>query len=134
MAVLILPSRIESTERVQQFIEDLVENHQQFSSIFANILTVVAETVSNAIEHGNRFDATKVVSISYQIDSNTLTFKIADQGKGFDYTKVPDPTLPENIEKLSGRGIYIMQHLADSIKYEDNGSTVVVTFIAPETI
>lgn len=134
MAVLILPSRIESTDRVQQFIEDLVENHNQFSSIFANILTAIGETVSNAIEHGNRFDASKVVSISYQVDGNTLTFKITDQGKGFDYTNVPDPTLPENIEKLSGRGIYIMHHLADSIEYEDNGSTVVVTFIAPETI
>ena len=57
-----------------------------------------------------------------------LVFTIKDQGAGFDFDNLPDPTEPENIEKPHGRGIYLMKHLADKVKFSDNGRAVELNF------
>ena len=57
-----------------------------------------------------------------------LKIKVTDEGPGFRPEKVPDPTTPENIEELNGRGIYLMSHLADKIKYSEKGNSVTMTF------
>ena len=51
-----------------------------------------------------------------------------DQGIGFDFTNLPDPTSPENLEKENGRGIFLMKNLSDDLVYEDNGSTCKIFF------
>ena len=56
-------------------------------------------------------------------------FTVIDQGPGFDYDTLPDPTAPENLEKIGGRGIFLMKHLADEVKFENEGRTVQLHFI-----
>jgi len=73
-------------------------------------------------------DKTKDVIISYAIDEKKIEFTIMDQGDGFDFSNVPDPTKPENLEKTHGRGIFLMHHLADEIDFDKNGSIVKMTF------
>ena len=46
-----------------------------------------------------------------------LRFTIQDEGTGFDYENVPDPTAPENIEKVGGRGIFLMKELSDEVSF-----------------
>ena len=60
--------------------------------------------------------------------SEEVEFVVEDEGEGFDLASVPDPTLPENIEKLSGRGIFLMRNLADEVSFENNGSKIKLTF------
>jgi serine/threonine-protein kinase RsbW len=57
-----------------------------------------------------------------------ISFRIADQGNGFNPQEIPDPTDPENIEKPNGRGIFLMKNLADKITFEENGRVVNLIF------
>ena len=80
--------------------------------------------------HGNDADETKQVEMSYELDDRgkNLSFIIKDEGPGFDYTKLPDPTAPENLEKTSGRGVFLMMQLADMVVFSDKGATVEMQF------
>ena len=84
--------------------------------------------MTNAIYHGNKSDPNKKVSIQYQLKNNNLSFVVADEGPGFDYYNLPDPTAPENLEKECGRGIFLMKHLTDQLIFADNGRVVELNF------
>lgn len=95
---------------------------------YGKILVSVMEAVNNAILHGNRSNPEKIVDIDISYNDNMLEITVTDEGPGFKPESVPDPTTPENIEELNGRGIYLMSHLADNIKYSEKGNSVTMTF------
>jgi serine/threonine-protein kinase RsbW len=86
------------------------------------------EAVNNAILHGNKGDISKIVDVEISADGNVFEVFVRDEGKGFEYDKLPDPTKPENIENLHGRGVFLMRHLADSIEYNESGNEVRMKF------
>jgi serine/threonine-protein kinase RsbW len=57
-----------------------------------------------------------------------IQFVVEDEGKGFDYEHLPDPTSPENIEKVGGRGIFLMKHLSDEVQFTERGKVVHLNF------
>src|SRR4029079_14928215 len=73
----------------------------------------VREGVANAINHGNRGDAGKRVSLEFTTTPaahpTEIVVCIRDQGKGFDPETVPDPLASENTLRTSGRGIFMMR-------------------------
>ena len=79
------------------------------------LLLAVTEATTNAIIHGNKSNSLKLVRIFVTIENSILTIKIKDEGHGFDPSKVPDPTNPENLLKDSGRGLYLMRVYMDSM-------------------
>ena len=91
-------------------------------------LVCVTEAVKNSIVHGHNSDLSKSVCIEYSFTEHQVSFKITDQGLGFDHYQVIDPTLPDNIEKESGRGIFLMNCLADQVIYNDKGNEVSLKF------
>ena len=95
---------------------------------YGKILVCAMEAVNNPILHGNHSNPEKIVDIELTFESNLLQIKVTDEGPGFRPEKVPDPTTPENIEELNGRGIYLMSHLADLIEYSNKGNSVTMTF------
>jgi serine/threonine-protein kinase RsbW len=95
---------------------------------YGKILVSTMEAVNNAIIHGNKSDPQKNVLVEIAFKKDELTVKITDEGNGFSPDKVPDPTLPENIEELNGRGVYLMSRLADKIRYNKKGNAVSMTF------
>jgi serine/threonine-protein kinase RsbW len=95
---------------------------------YGKILVCTMEAVNNAILHGNRSNPEKIVEVELSFENNSLQIKVTDEGAGFRPEKVPDPTTPENIEELNGRGIYLMSHLADLIEYSKKGNSVTMTF------
>ena len=95
---------------------------------YGKILVCTMEAVNNAILHGNRSNPEKIVDVELSFENNSLQIKVTDEGQGFRPEKVPDPTTPENIEELNGRGIYLMSHLADIIEYSGKGNSVTMTF------
>lgn len=123
-----ISSRTDSIILVERMIEDVCDVFTIGEEKFGNILISVTEAVNNAILHGNKNNPEKTVDISFRSNPEKITFIVRDQGNGFDATKIPDPTAPENLEKETGRGIYLMQHLADKVEYDDNGRAVVLTF------
>ncbi|HUV01015.1 MAG TPA: ATP-binding protein [Bacteroidales bacterium] len=95
---------------------------------YGKILVATLEAVNNAITHGNKANPEKFVNIEISIKGNEMSVKVTDEGKGFDPTTIPDPTMPENIEELSGRGVFLMKKLADAISFNDKGNSVTMKF------
>jgi len=121
-------SQPESINLVQKLIDDIKTEYDIHEECYGNMLVAVTEAVNNAIQHGNKYDADRKVSISYEVDSDQIAFTISDEGTGFDYMNIPDPTNPDNLEKPSGRGVFLMKHLADQIIFSDNGKVVELYF------
>ncbi|MGQ9847947.1 MAG: ATP-binding protein [Bacteroidales bacterium] len=120
------PSKIENINIVERLVDELTQQYRINSEIYGNMLVSMVEAVNNAIIHGNKLDESKSVKIEYEIDNNVFMFSIKDEGNGFDYKNIPDPTSPENIEKPHGRGIFLISHLVDELTFEDNGSKLCV--------
>ena len=125
---LVLPSSLESISKVEAFIARFYGNNDHIRDSYGNILIAITEGVTNSILHGNRNDLSKRIHLEMEVADSEVFFTISDEGDGFDYNNVPDPTLPENLEKLNGRGIFLMRSLADSISFEENGSKIKLTF------
>jgi serine/threonine-protein kinase RsbW len=79
----------------------------------------VRESVINAIKHGNREDAEKLVTVEFTFapvsDPLELVVRVLDQGEGFDPQEIADPLAPENLLKASGRGIFFMRSFMDDV-------------------
>ncbi len=126
--MLKLASDPKNVARVESFVEHLVDKYRISPDIYGNILISLTEAVTNAITHGNDNDKTKTVHVRLKKQNNILAFLISDEGRGFDFDNLPDPTAPENLLKLGGRGVFLMRQLSDNVVFYDNGSTVEICF------
>ena len=123
-----IPSITENIRIIESFIDNAKERFNLDDDIYGNIMIAVTESVNNAIMHGNKNDRSKSVKLSLSLNDNVINFKIQDEGIGFDFQNLPDPTSPENIDKPSGRGIFLMKHLSDEVNFGRNGSMVEMSF------
>lgn len=128
MDKLNIKSETKNITQVEHLIDDIIEKNNISSEVYGKALLAVIECVNNSIVHGNNSDPTKEVSIKYFLDATTLKFIITDEGDGFDFHSLPDPTLPENILKVSGRGIFLMKNLTDSLEFNDKGNEITLIF------
>jgi serine/threonine-protein kinase RsbW len=113
---------------IESFIDNAKERFHLNDDIYGNIMIAVTEAVNNAIKHGNEGDKSKNVSLSLFLNESMIKFTIKDEGKGFRYDNLPDPTAPENLEKIGGRGIFLMRHLSDEVQFKDDGRIVELSF------
>jgi serine/threonine-protein kinase RsbW len=123
-----VPSIPENIRIVESFIDNAKDAFEINDDIYGNIMVAVTESVNNAIIHGNKLDKQKIVVLELEQTENQLDFIVSDQGNGFDYQHLPDPTLEENLEKPGGRGLFLVKHLCDEVKFLNNGSSVKMTF------
>lgn len=126
---LTIPSHINNIHMVERFVEDLCDYYNINNNYFGNILTAVTEAVENAIFHGNKRDISKKVYLKFEIKPEGYSFKIKDQGDGFNLDTIPDPTdINGDFSKTEGRGLYIMKSLADNTIFHDTGNCVELIF------
>lgn len=123
-----IKSDIDSIPVVESFVDELSAEYKISEEMYGNIFIAVVEAATNAIKHGNKFDPSKYVFINADIDEDQLVISIKDEGLGFDYNNLPDPTLPENIEKFSGRGVYLIRNLSDNLEFYEGGTLVKLFF------
>ena len=123
-----VPSLSENIRMIESFIDNAKERFHLDDDIYGNIMIAVTEAVNNAIKHGNSNDKTKNVMLSLSLEESLIKFVVKDEGIGFDYNHLPDPTAPENIEKPGGRGIFLMKHLSDEVEFKDRGRVVELSF------
>lgn len=128
LIMLRLPSNPHNIAMVESFVERVVQRYKLTPDLYGNILISLTEAVNNAIIHGNHKDASKTVEISLQKEKDGLSFRVTDEGRGFDFTSIPDPTSPDRVMEVGGRGVFLMHQLADHLKYDNNGSTVELHF------
>jgi len=123
-----IPSLVENVRIIESFIDNAKDRFSLNDDVYGNIMIAVTESVNNAIRHGNAHNKDKNVYLSLSFKEDFITFIIKDEGSGFDYKNLPDPTAPENLDKPGGRGIFLMKHLCDEVNFLNNGSTVELTF------
>ena len=123
-----IASRMEGITEVEALINDICEDFGVEETHYGEILIAMTEAVNNAVVHGNKLNVNKMVDIEVRTDGPVLEFRVADQGPGFDYENIPDPTSPENIEKPNGRGVFLMRQLADSCEFEELGRIAILKF------
>lgn len=123
-----IASEINNLRVVERAIDEVSAELGINPENYGKILVCTMEAVNNAIIHGNKADRGKMVRIDITPEKEWLVISIEDQGSGFKPEEVPDPTIPENVEKLSGRGIFLMSRLADGIEFNDTGNCVTMKF------
>lgn len=121
-------SNTQNLRLIERLIDDVCEVYGVSEDCYGKMLVAVTEAVNNAIIHGNKDNPEKFVKIGFEADDNKLIFSITDEGQGFDPSSLPDPTDPSNIDKVSGRGVFLMSNLSDFIKFEQNGRKVLLGF------
>ena len=123
-----LSSNSEALTAVENLVDEICLELALNEDAYGNVLISVTEAVNNAIHHGNNNQETLVIELLVLHNSIEFCFSITDEGPGFDYINLPDPTAPENILKENGRGVFLMRNLADEVEFEDGGKKVILYF------
>lgn len=123
-----ISSEINNIVKVESFIESFTSHFHLSDALFGKVSLSVIEAVNNAILSGNKRDPKKRVTLIAECKETEFRVTVEDEGEGFDYTNIPDPTLPDNINKATGRGLYLMKTLSDELIFENNGARVTLVF------
>jgi serine/threonine-protein kinase RsbW len=106
-----------------QTLTDCITHFMGFDDDTAHWIGMsVRETVTNAIQHGNRLDPSKKVDIRFEVGHGQLEIAIKDEGAGFDVETLPNPLDPENLLKPSGRGIFYIRSFMDEVEFKQHSS------------
>ena len=123
-----IASDLSQLSKVEAFVEQLCDEFNIYNNYYSNILVAVTEAFTNAVQHGNRNDLTKIVTIKFNLAPAGLLFSIEDQGLGFNSDFIPDPTDIRNLDAFAGRGIYLIKHLSDEVNFVNNGTKIEMLF------
>lgn len=123
-----MTSEPQSISLIEPIVIEVFERYEISKDICGNVLVALTEAMNNAIQHGNAFDSSKSVCLSYNMCNSMLYFTVCDEGQGFNPEVIPDPTDPQNIDKPNGRGVFLMRRLADEVEFEKNGAMVRLGF------
>lgn len=122
--ILVIKSDITELKKVEDFVINIFIECKLDKKYFNKIYLCITEAVINSIRHGNKNDLNKQVRIVADCIETEIIIQIEDEGDGFDVKKVKNPTLKENVNSESGRGIFIIKNLSDGIEYNDKGNRV----------
>ena len=128
MKKLKIPSLPENLRMVENVIDEISSLHEFGSDMYGKILVACVEAVNNSIVHGNKSNPEKNVDVIISSNEKELRIVVEDEGPGFDFENIPDPTAPENLENIHGRGVFLMNHLSDEVKFSKNGAQVELVF------
>src|SRR3990172_10550171 len=121
---LLIPSKSENIVLVEKLVDDVCDLFEIKEEMYGHILVALTEAVNNALQHGNKANPNTHIEVTFKVKTDMLYFTVKDQGYGFDFNNLADPTDPKNIEKPTGRGIFLMKHLSDKVSFEDKGTKV----------
>ena len=125
---MVLESDLDSIERVVDETELFLMPRVENDDLRYRVVLLATEAVTNAIEHGNRFDAGKQVFYRLEVFVGTIEVVVQDQGPGFDPSTKDDPRESAHLLREGGRGLLFMQSMADDLRFEDGGRRVRLTF------
>ena len=123
-----LASDVQSIASVEKLIDKVCSNIGVNEESYGNVLIAVTEAVNNAIQHGNKQNGNLKIDVFVLDSTQNICFSVKDEGPGFDFNNLPDPTSPDNILKENGRGIFLMKNLADKVEFTGEGNEVSLFF------
>ena len=122
--VIIVPSETKSIRMVSSKLLDALTPYGVSEDTLFDIRLCTEEAVRNAIVHGNLSDKHLLTTVSYWIEDGKIFIEVEDEGVGFNRGNLPDPTADGNILKGSGRGVYLIEKLMDSAKFNESGNKI----------
>jgi len=125
---LVISSQLVNINKVRDFLEEIFNESCLNRNYFNRVFLGISEAVNNSIVHGNCLDVNKHVFIRIIFEDDQLHVEIKDEGIGFVVEEIDNPTENENLKKENGRGIFILQNIADEVEYYDGGSKVLIKY------
>lgn len=125
---LVLSSRLDEMDSVVDTTEAFLQRHERDEDRVYTMLLLASEAITNAIEHGNALDASKEVRIDFYSRDGRIEIWVEDEGPGFRRSEVPDPLSREHLLAEGGRGIYLIEQLADEVRFEMEGRRIGMIF------
>jgi serine/threonine-protein kinase RsbW len=116
--------RLEELGAVREWLHSALSAHRYGSHDTFAIRTGFEEAANNAITHGNSGDPAKAATIDLTVGQGQVDITIEDEGPGFDYSHLEDPTSDENLLKESGRGVMLIHSFMDEVHYIGPGNRV----------
>ena len=123
-----IPSSFEALEEIVEELSALLESLGIDEELIMRVVVATSEAITNAIVHGNKLMDNQQVYIKVTISEQYIEVTVEDEGEGFDRTLIPDPLLENALLNPSGRGIFLIEELANKVYYENGGRRVVMHF------
>ena len=117
-----LPSSISPMHSILDYLTKRVEKLGVVDANQSNLFVALDEAFVNAVKHGNKFNAQKLIRITAELTNKEASFTVEDEGEGFDVNSIPDPLDPANLFKTSGRGVLFIYNIMDEVKYNERGN------------
>lgn len=125
---LTITSELNNIREVKNFIEKTIEEFKLPENLKGKITLPIIEAVNNSILYGNKQNPQKMIKLYAVRGRRKVVFTVEDEGEGFGFNNIPDPTTPENLEKITGRGLYLMANLTNELLFAENGAKVIMVF------
>ncbi len=122
---LVIESNFDGLDLAVDFIEDFCKKAECSEELLDKVLLLGSELVTNGIEHGNKLSPYKHVTIGLKSDETAIEIDVKDEGEGFDPEDIADPLAEENLLSPRGRGVFILEQLADSLEFKENGTRAI---------
>jgi len=130
--ILVIKSDTTELKKVEHFLDNIFIRNCLSKKDFNKLYLCVSEAVVNSIRHGNKDNKAKLVTIKISCFANEISVIIQDEGDGFDKNTIQNPTLIDNIRKESGRGIFIISTITESLEFNEKGNCVQFKFKCSE--
>jgi serine/threonine-protein kinase RsbW len=128
-----VPSNVHMLGVIDKVVEGLSDhldlNHEERNALAISVI----EAGTNAIQHGNNYDATKPVDLRFRIIPGRISVTVKDTGSGFDIAKVEEDLASADLLRCRGRGILIMRELMDEVDFAfgKRGTKVTLAKVLP---
>ena len=130
-----IPSEIKAITPLVERLMRLIKGSHCITGEENAVAVALREALNNAVVHGNRLDARKLVHVRCRCKvGEGISLVVADQGQGFDASSVPDPLAVENLLAEHGRGIHVMKLAMDEVSFEQRGAKVHMWKRSPEEV
>ena len=125
---LMVPSDVSFVEEAVDLVARHVEAHfVDRRAVRFNVRVALTEALANAILYGNGEGAERGVALHVLFGPRTVQIEVTDEGLGFDYGLVPDPTSPWARMEPRGRGLFLIRELVDEVRFNATGNSICMT-------
>ena len=123
-----LASSFKNLERAVEEAEAFINKVSDDEDLCYRVTLLTSETVTNAMEHGNKWDDAKHVVFDLTAYADRIEMSVFDEGEGFELSSVGDPLDQENLLNGRGRGLFFMEHMANELHREKDGRLLRLVF------
>ena len=122
-----------TSEAVQNAVVDAMDRHGYSKASRFAVRLALAEAIANAFKHGHKtMPAGTPIRFDFAVTGERVRVTVEDQGPGFNPEDIPDPTLDENIEKASGRGLMLIRAYMTTVAHGGRGNRLEMTYEKPK--